>query len=123
MATFQMSRVKVEMSQEMVDFRKLLDEAAIDWEDRSDVNPWCTIYRTHFWSRGNKYSVIHGYGSYGGVDPFTQYDEGMLELMSSAVNDGYPVGYLTARKAYELVQESIIGEPGEWYSDESRVDC
>ena len=90
------------MTEEMETFRDLLDEEQIEWEDVSELNAY-PIYRTHFKHRGFRWSVIHGYGSYGGFSPLTNKDEGLLELMSNAVNDGDPVGWLTAEQAMEYV--------------------
>lgn len=44
--------------------------------------------------------MIHGYGTYGGFNGFEK-DSGLLELMTSEVNGGAPIGYLKA--------EDIIG--------------
>lgn len=101
------------MTEEMVKFRKMLDENGIKWEDASTqntVNPFdCLleidrfhIDRTHFQYRGYDWSVVHGFGTYGGHSSFEK-DKGLLELMSNAVDSGEPVGYLTAEQAMDLV--------------------
>ncbi len=90
------------MTEEMETFRDLLDEEQIEWEDVSEFGSY-PICRTHFKYRGFKWSVIHGYGTYGGRDPLTNKDTGLLELMSNAVNDGDPVGWLTAEQAMDYV--------------------
>lgn len=90
------------MTEEMENFRQMLNEEGIEWEDASSTDWWPTN-RTHFDHRGFKWSVIHGYGTYGGFNPLTDQDEGLLELMSDAVNDGDPVGWLTAEQAMEYV--------------------
>ena len=92
------------MTEEMIAFRKLLDEKRIEWEDLS-TQQWeiCPIDRTHFNHRGYKWSVINGYGTYGGVNVITRKNEGLLELMSEAVNGGEPLGFLTAKEAMCMV--------------------
>ena len=90
------------MTKEMELFRNMLDDNGIEWHDASRMGAY-TITRTHFNYRGHDWSVIHGYGSYGGYSPFEK-DKGLLELMSGAVNDGDPVGYLTAKEAFDYVR-------------------
>lgn len=89
------------MTDEMIKFRELLDEKCIEWHDAS-CGGSIPISRTHFDHRGYEWSVIHGYGTYGGFNRFVK-DEGLLELMSNAVNNGEPVGFLTAEEAMKLV--------------------
>lgn len=89
------------MTKEMELFRKMLDDNGIEWHDASDMGV-CPITRTRFGYRGCDWSVIHGYGTWGGYSRFRR-DDGLLELMSGAVNDGDPVGYLTAKEAFDYV--------------------
>lgn len=99
------------MTEEMAKFRKLLNDNMVPWHDASKINQFeapyapCNtdIYRTHFEWRGYKWSVINGFGSYGGWNSIDQKNKGLLELMSEAVNGGEPVGYLTADEAIKLV--------------------
>lgn len=91
--------------EEMEKFRHMLDINGISWHDASELG---LIYgfgieRTKFKHRGYYWSVIHGYGTYGGFNR-SEHDQGLLELMSNAVNDGQPVGWLTAEKAIALVK-------------------
>ena len=86
------------MTEEMEKLRRLLDQHSILWEDKSDSQ----ITRTHFEYRGYHWSVVHGFGSYGGYS-FVTNDEGLLELMSDAVNGGEPVGWLTADEVMKYV--------------------
>ena len=90
------------MTKEMELFRKMLEDNGIEWHDASDMNAY-PITRTHFNYRGHDWSVIHGFCSYGGYSSFEK-DKGLLELMSNAVNDGDPVGYLTAKEAFDYVR-------------------
>jgi hypothetical protein len=80
------------MVEEMVKLRQMLNEHHIKWVDKSDMQ----IDRTHFYYRGFHWSVVNGYGTYG-------EDEGLLELMSNAVNGGEPIGYLTADEVMKMV--------------------
>ena len=95
------------MKTEMEKFRSLLDEAGIEWWDDSEMDhfagPDTYMERTKFEYRGSDWSVIHGFGSYGGYDRISK-DKGLLELLSSAAGDGSPIGYLTARQAMKLVK-------------------
>ena len=90
------------MTKEMGLLREMLDAEGIEWHDASDTGP-CPMCRTHFIHRGYNWSVIHGYGSYGGYSRLTR-DEGLLELMSGAANGGDPIGYLTAKEAMRYVK-------------------
>ena len=102
--------------QEMIELRKLLDEYKIEWHDASD--PWEMrkimsdilgegkdggIDRTHFYHRGFKWSIVNGFGTYGGISFRHGINQGKLELASNAVNCGEPIGYLAAKDCIELV--------------------
>lgn len=93
------------MTQEMIKFRNMLDAANIEWHDASAKGVLTPIDRTHFTYRGYDWSVIHGFGSYGGWS-YSYPDEGLLELMSNAVNGGNPIGYLTAEQAMICLKEA-----------------
>ena len=101
----------IEMCEEMKKLRDKLDKLGIVWHDETTSTPenvieemvrkgckrqYCevTIYRTHFIINDVKYSVINGFGTYGGYEPFSDQNNGLLEMM--AENDGDPVGWLTA---------------------------
>ena len=92
---------------EMERFRNLLDEAGIEWWDDSEMDHFAGLdtymERTKFEHRGYRWSVIHGFGSYGGYDRISK-DKGLLELMSMAIENGEPIGYLTAGQAMKLVR-------------------
>ena len=88
------------MNEEMRKFRKMLDAEHIRWEDKSDFGIY-PICRTHFTYNGQRWSVIHGVGSYGGVDLLTGADRGLLEAYNFCDE---PVGYLTAEEAMQYVK-------------------
>jgi len=93
---------------EMVRLRSDLDMLGIEWKDQSSVIPedhW--ICRTWFWINHNKWSVIHGYGTYGGYSYWLDRDDMRLELTTSTQNGGEPIGYLTAKEIIELVKEEL----------------
>lgn len=92
------------LCEEMKKFRQLLNINGISWEDDSDLSRDLRIERTHFRHRDCDWSVIHGYGTYGGYNR-VERDMGLLELMSIAVRNGEPVGYLTAEAALTLVMQ------------------
>ena len=96
------------MTAEMIKFRMLLDNAGIEWRDASALDDIeFPITRTHFVFKGYHWSVIHGRGTYGGINSFNEgRDEGLLELMSNAVNEGDPIGWLTAEDAMQIIFEA-----------------
>jgi hypothetical protein len=108
------------MCEEMKKLREMLTKRGIEWKDASSIVPDeviqhriefgmnkyhadSTMYRTHFETGGNEYSVIYGYGSYGGYDPFNGYDPKLLECMTSVLNGGEPVGYMTAEDVMNVI--------------------
>lgn len=95
------------MVDEMIKLRKLLTLYGIEWHDASENFP-LQIDRTHFDYKGYKWSVINGYGTYGGFGIFSDKNMGLLELISAAVNDGEPIGYLTASQVITFVLHSIV---------------
>lgn len=114
------------MCEEMEKLREMLTERGIKWEDASSITPdeviqRCiehgidkyhadsTMYRTHFEAGGNKYSVVYGYGSYGGYDPFNGDDPGLLECMTSTLNGGEPVGGMTAGDVMDVIDGTYFG--------------
>ena len=81
---------------EMTKFRLLLNENGIKWMDNSSIMiekslSKYNITRTVFAYKGYKWSVIHGYGTY-------------------AVNEGEPIGWLTAEEAFEYVKKGDVNE-------------
>jgi len=95
------------MVDEMLKLRELLTKNGIEWHDDSTPPDYpLQIDMTHFDYKGYAWSVINGFGSYGGIGIFRdKKNMGLLELMSAAVNDGEPIGYLTAEQAMKLVLE------------------
>lgn len=96
------------MCDEMLKLRRLLDKMSIPWEDKSDpitaervVFGQSHVYRTRFWHKGDRYSVVYGYGTYGGWGRF-QDDPKLLELM---INGEEPTGYHTAKDIIRIMKE------------------
>lgn len=89
------------MPEEMVKFRNVLNSRGITYIDRSEKPSFSlidlTIYRTWFIYKGREWSVISGYGTYGG-------EEGLLEVM---VDNDNPRGRMTARDVIEMMEEVI----------------
>ena len=86
---------------EMKKLREGLDERGIVWEDAtSEYKDGLWICRTHFWYKGNRVSVIHGHGSYGGYDFITK-DQQLLEYYDG---NSEPTGWLTADGVFELLE-------------------
>lgn len=93
------------MVEEMTKLRKLLTEQGIEWHDASTPPDYpLQIDRTHFDYKGYSWSVINGFGTYGGIGIFRdKKNMGLLELISNAINDGEPIGYLTAAQVMDYV--------------------
>ncbi len=93
------------MVDEMLKLRKLLTMNGIEWHDASEPPDYpLQIDRTHFDYKGFNWSVINGFGTYGGIGIFRDKKNiGLLWLMSAAVNDGEPIGYLTAAQVMDYV--------------------
>ncbi len=89
------------MCKEMEKLREALTANDIIWTDASDKG-LLPITRTHFEHKGYKWSVIHGFGTYGGWSHL-EPDAGLLEVMSSAIDGGEPMGWLTAEEVMDLV--------------------
>lgn len=88
------------MVAEMIKFRNLLESNNIEWIDKSDEG---FIDRTHFYYRNYFFSVVNGFGTYGGINVLNGKNMGMLELMSNCINGGEPIGPLTSDEAIEIV--------------------
>lgn len=88
---------------EMKKLREGLDERHIPWEDKSDDDNgggyW--ICRTHFRFNGNRWSVINGFGTYGGFHSFTWKNNELLECMTG---NEEPVGWLMAKDVFEMME-------------------
>lgn len=92
------------ITEEMQKLRDWLDANNISWEDMSKDSKVCSYWmcRTKFEIGGYYWSVIHGYGSYGGFSHYNS-DCGALELMCNAINSGEPVGFLSAQNVIEYI--------------------
>lgn len=88
------------MVEEMTKFRKFLDDAGIEWIDKSEEFNGYKMDRTHFEYRGNLVSVINGYGSYGGINIINGKNLGLLEVM---IGNDEPVGNLTCDEAIKYI--------------------
>lgn len=87
---------------EMQKLRKLLDDAGIKWSDCSTEGE-LSIERTHFEYKDEYWSVIHGFGTYGGYS-YWEEDRGLLEIWDGN-EDEEPIGFLTAEEAFEIITE------------------
>lgn len=84
---------------EMQKFRNLLDDAGIEWTDMS-VGGSLPIEATHFEYKGKIWSVIHGFGTYGGWNNSICDDRGLLEIWDG---NEEPIGFLTAEEAFKII--------------------
>ena len=88
------------MTNEMIKLRDLLDYHNIPWEDYSDPDFLnYRIDRTKFHIKHNYYSVVHGFGTYGGWNQH-QRDYGLLEMQ---INSEEPMGWMTAEDVIAIV--------------------
>ena len=100
----------MKICEEMNKLRQYLDDKDIKWKDASTIlgdKLWHRLWicRTQFEINNNKWSVINGYGTYGGIDGLDGYNEGLLELMTNSVNNGEPIGWLTADNVIGYIEE------------------
>jgi hypothetical protein len=100
--------------EEMKKLRAALDKMGVEWGDASDE--WKTpdyeselcflrtlyICRTHFSYNNSHYSVINGYGSFGGMDLFDHENKGFLEIR---MPNGKVKGWLTSDEVIEILKE------------------
>ena len=92
--------------EEMKKLREGLTKRGIKWNDMTQYGPpgheelW--ICRTKFEYHGNMWSVIHGFGTYGGFSHFV-HDCGKLELRVGLY--GEPIGRLTAAEVFKLMDK------------------
>lgn len=94
-----------QMCEEMVKLREYLDSHGIDWRDNScEYGDDFFIHRTKFEVKGHTFSVINGYGTYGGIVSFGCKNNGLLELM---LDGKEPYGCLTAREVEDYINECI----------------
>lgn len=86
---------------EMIRLRSELDRRGIEWFDRSSTDKYW-ICRTLFYHNHYSWSVIHGYGTYGGISIFSGIDHGLLELYTDEISPE-PIGSLTAKDIFEYL--------------------
>lgn len=88
------------MCEEMIKFRKLLDDNGISYVDDSDPeNDYHRIDRTKFFYGNVMWSVINGFGTYGGHGIMGEVNEGLLEIYN-----GHDVlGFLDAEMAFNYI--------------------
>lgn len=98
---------------EMLQLRAELDKMGVEWVDASDewkIGEYDTcinffyICRTHFNYNGKRYSVINGYGSFGGYDMFSYDNKNLLEIMFP---NNEIEGYLTAEDVLNLIKGGL----------------
>ena len=89
---------------ELNKLKTYLDKQKIKYVIKSDPETsQFRIERIHFWINGYLWSVIHGYGTYGGFDSFT-LDKGLLELFTTQIQPD-PFGMLTCTEVIELIEK------------------
>lgn len=101
----------MKVCEQMAVLRKLLDKKNIPWEDCNydgEENSEVWICRTHFEYKGQKWSAVNGFGTYGGFDganfPTCGESEnlGLLELYNG---HDEPKGWLTAEEVMKEIEK------------------
>lgn len=91
---------KVEICEEMKKLRTWLNENHIHWQDWSD----CYICRTRFQVNWYRFSVLHGFGTYGGKTLYLD-EISDQKLLECRVSNYEPEGWLTAEDVIKLIEE------------------
>lgn len=91
--------------EEMIKLRQALDERGVKWYDGTDYGT-ISICRTHTRVNGKMWSIVHGYGTYGGFNVHTLTDAGLLEAWDMETYSS-PVGFLTAAEVIKLMFEGV----------------
>lgn len=95
------------MCEEMVKLREWLDDHEIHYEDDSDcLSQVYYIHRTKFFVNDNEFSVINGYGTYGGISAFNSVNAGLLECWVNC--KGEPEGFLTAEDVIQKINDLLV---------------
>lgn len=103
--------VELVMCEEMEKLRKWLNDKGIEWFDYSDASFMpqeelallSEVHRTRFRINDVDFSVINGYGTYGGSGVLDE-NEGLLEMKCS--NEDDVRGWLTAQQIEEYIVRS-----------------
>lgn len=91
--------------EEMKKLRGALDKMGVEWVDASEE--WeknFYICRTHFSYNNKRYSVINGFGSFGGYYKFREDNKNLLEIM---LPNNEIEGYLTAGDVLNLIKGGL----------------
>ena len=94
--------MKAEIVPEMQKFRDMLDERGIPWIDVSDdesKGDYLTC-RTHLAFGEKDWSIINGYGTYGGWNRIYPENIGLLEVWDYGHD---PIGFLTSEQVFNLI--------------------
>lgn len=92
---------KFYVCEEMQKLRDGLTARGIEWKDSTQRGPAYWICRTHYKHNKNKWSVVHGFGTYGGFSHFSK-DAQLLECMYGG---NEPIGWLTAAEVFKLMDK------------------
>ena len=90
------------MCKEMKKLRKYLTDNGIEWYDDTSISATWWMVRTKYKYKGREFSVINGFGSFGGYTSFTNKNMGKLELI---IDGEEPIGYLSAEDVVEIMNE------------------
>lgn len=87
---------------EFLKFVKILKNNQIKYKEINSDTGYA-IARVRFWYNGNEWSVMHGYGTYGGATAWGE-DKGLLEILHLDSSE-CPIGFLTAEEAWREIRE------------------
>lgn len=90
------------MVREFKKFIEELEKRGIEYTDRSDKNNLYKIDRIRFKYEGYEWSVINGYGTYGGFISFDANNQGLLEIWKIYSGEE-PIGFLRCHEAVEII--------------------
>lgn len=90
----------LEICNEMQKLRDWLKENDIDWYDDSEDGDYFWMARTKFHVNDHFFSVINGFGSYGGLR-FGFENQRLLECM---IDNSEPEGWLTAEDVEKRIK-------------------
>lgn len=99
---------KFYVCEEMQKLRAGLKEREISWIDKSDDCNYRGLWvcRTHFMYNGDHWSVINGFGTYGGFDHYSINRE-LLECQCGELSE--PIGFLTAADVFRIMDVGYDG--------------
>lgn len=99
----------MQVCENMQKVRDRLDELGIKWTDKSDAY----ITRTHLWIKGQRWSIVNGLGTYGGISirrmpdgSYQHHNKGLLEVQIGMQEE--PIGHLAAYDVLTMIYRELF---------------